>query len=349
MRTLRYAAVISALISVAPAADVVTYTNFIRQTQLPSNVSWDASSAVEESGTRLSDLVINPGGARFDLWTIKSAPLTSYLLDTVYVGTYVPLATVAIRSEDPYPLIKRTRADRPFWVDVTVSGLLTGASDPEASKAVKLLRHVQSYGAGGTGIGIDRSQATMFSQSTIETNGTHGLSYTITSVPGANRLKVRGEERFSVFSLTDSRISEGLSYHVGETQISSDFIQIWPVANGLISGITPNQSYRFKVPAITFTLNDLYPQSTTYAQVYKGPSAIGTVGTVVPGSSLVVDDSQPVDRVLVVDDLSTVFDSDGTWTMELLTSTPFGIDRLAHVTFDLNLTISVNGTVTTVE
>lgn len=41
--------------------------------------------------------------------------------------------------------------------------------------------------------------------------------------------------------------------------------------------------------------------------------------------------------------------SDGVWTMELLTSTPFGIDRLAHVTFTVDRTISVNGSVTTID
>ena len=116
----------------------------------------------------------------------------------------MPLATVALRSEDPYTTIPRTRADRPFAVDVTVSGLLSGASDPAASKSVTFLHHAQSYGAGGTGDSVDRTAATLIEQSTINTNGAQTLSYTVNSVPGTVRTKVRGEERFSVYSLADT-------------------------------------------------------------------------------------------------------------------------------------------------
>jgi hypothetical protein len=35
--------------------------------------------------------------------------------------------------------------------------------------------------------------------------------------------------------------------------------------------------------------------------------------------------------------------------MELLTVTPFGTDRLSHVTFTLDRTIAVNGSFTTIE
>jgi len=121
-------------------ADTVTYTNFIRQVQFPTGVAWDVTVAA--SGTQLSQLAIDPGGARFELSAVKSTPLTSYLLNSVYVGTYIPVSTVAISSEDPYTLIPRTRADRPFSVDITVGGLLNGVTDPDPAKSVKFLRHV---------------------------------------------------------------------------------------------------------------------------------------------------------------------------------------------------------------
>ena len=56
-----------------------------------------------------------------------------------------------IRSEDPYTEIPRTRADRPFEWRSPSMACLHGATDPDASKSVKLLRHVQSYGVKGTG------------------------------------------------------------------------------------------------------------------------------------------------------------------------------------------------------
>ncbi len=330
------------------AAQTPTYTNFIRQYQTPSNVTWDCSDAVAASGTQPSALAINPGGARFDLWTIKALPLTEYLLNTCYVGTYVPLAEVVIRSEDPYPTIRRTRADRPYYVDVTISGLLAGATDPEASKSVKLLRHVQSYGVGGTGVTIDRTQATLLSQAVINTNALQTLTYTVNSVPGADRAKVRGEERFSVFSIADIRPP---TYNVPEIQIASQFIQIWPVADGSISGIASGQQIRYQLPQVTLTANDLYPSCTMYAQVYKGNPQLGVTGTIVPASNLVITETVPQNKTLILKDIdySSVFDADGRWTMELLTSTPFGIDRLAYVFFDLDRTMKVNGTFTTIE
>jgi hypothetical protein len=57
----------------------------------------------------------------------------------------------------------------------------------------------------------------------------------------------------------------------------------------------------------------------------------------------------PTSRELLVDDIQSAFDSDGKSAMECLTESPFGIDRLDYVTFNLNPTITVNGTVTTVE
>lgn len=317
-----------------------TFTNFIRQVQLPDGPDWDVGVAA--SGAVLSPLAIDPGGARFELWTVKATPLTDYLLDSRYVGTYVPLGQATVRSEDPYTTIPRTRADRPFWVDISINGLLSDAGAPDAAKSMKFLHHVQSYGAGGTGVSINRDLATLNSQVMMSQNGTQTLTYVINSVPGADRAKVRGEERFTLFSLPDYQVPQG-------SQLSSMFIQIWPVADGSLAGITNNQLIRFSLPSITVTLNDLYPSSHTYAQVYKGAPQLGTTGTIVPGSSLVINDTIPVSRVLTLSAYDAVFDEDGQWTMELLTETPFGVDRLQHVTFHLDRTIQMNSSVTTVE
>ena len=314
------------------------------------------------SGTQLSNLAINPGGARFDLWTIKSAPLTEYLLDSSYVGTYIPIASVVVDTEDNYgkdltatgpvpvnlpAMLRRTRADRPFTVYVTVSGLLNGATDPVPSKSVKLLRHVQSYGT-GVGIGLDRTQATLKTQSSIAVNGLQTLSYALTGIAGANLNKLRGEERFSVFSLAD--------YQAPESQLASQFIQVWPVADATISGITQDQVVRFAMPSITLAYNDLYPGSQTYAQVYKGEQAAGKTGVVLPGSPKLNTSSEPESVLLTPTNYDHVFNSDGRWTIELLTVTPFGTERLrtaagtsAYVTFTLDRTIEVNGTFTTIE
>jgi hypothetical protein len=341
-----------------------TYTNFIRQTQMPSGVSWDASDSVAAAGSQFSTLAINPGGARFDLVTIKSSPLTEYALDSCYVGTYVPVAQVIIDTEDTYgkdltatgpvPVnlpakLRRTRADRPFTVYVTISGLLSGATDPDASKSVNLLRHVQSYGT-GVGIGLDRTQATLKSQTSITANGVQTLTYALTGIAGANLKKLRGEERFSVFSIAD--------YQAPSSQLGTNFIQVWPIADGTISGIAQDQLVRFAMPSLTLTYNDIYPGSTVYAQVYKGERVAGKVGTVLPGSLKVNTGSEPLTELLTPTNFDPVFNTDGRWTIELVTSVPFGTgteymktasDQAAYVTFTIDRTIEMNGTFTTIE
>ena len=324
---------------ISSTASGQSYTNFIRQVQVSTGVQWDATVAYQ--GTQASSLEVPLGGSRYELWTLLSTPLTSYLLDTKFVGAYVPSASVAIRTEDPYALVPRTRADRPFSVDITTSGLLSGSTFPDASKAVTLLRHVQSYGAGGTGAIIDRTQATLLTQASIGVNGTQTLTYQVTSIPNGDRTAVRGEERFSVYSLADTVSNAPAS------QLASQYLQIWPVARGNIQGITPGQKLRFASPLLTMTVNDLYPSSRVYAQIYKGPAVLGAAATIIPGSAAIVNDSVPQDRVLLIKDYDALLPEDGLWTIELVTSTPFGVDRLSAVSFTVDRTIRVNGNLNT--
>ncbi len=313
------------------------YTNFIRQVMLPLGVQWDV--AVASKGERHSLLPIDLGGSRYELWTVKNSPLTSYLLDSRYVGSYSPTAEVTIRSEDPHSLVPRTRADRPFTVEITIDGLISGLTAPASAKSVKLLRHVQSYGDGGVGENLNRSQASLLSQATISKNGVEKLSYEITSVPSPDLRKATGEERFSVFTVADLLAPE--------SQLASRYIQIWPMADGSIAGITPGEKLRGKMPQLTVTLNDLYPSSDTYVQVYPGGLKSGVEGTRI--FSFQWTRAVPVDKIEPVKDYDAAFKSDGTWTMELLTATPFGIDRLHHVTFEVNRTLRVNTMLSTFE
>ncbi len=318
------------------------YTNFIRQVQLPDgDIQRDV--AVEAAGQIESPLEINPTGARFELHTVQTEPFSSQLLDTRYVGAYVPMADIIIRTEDTASVVPRTRADRPFWVDVTVSGLqeATNTEAPESSKSVKFYHHVQSYGD-GDGTNIDRTQATLTSQVLLNDNKTETLTYSLTVIPGDDRSKVRGEERFSIFSLED--------FQAPESQLASQTVQIWPVANGTISGLSDGETVEFSTPTLTLSITDIYPDARVYAQVYQGNKRDdGHVGTVVPGSAVAVNESVPQNRLLTVSEWDSVITANGTWTMELLTVTPFGIDRLDWVTFNVDRTISVNSSITTTE
>lgn len=318
-----------------------SYTNFIRQVQLPSGVQWDATVAA--TGERNSPLAVDQGGARFELWTVLSTAQKSYLLDSTFVSTYAPAAEITIVTEDPYPLVPRTRADRPFSVDLNVTGLLGSTATVDAAKSVKFLRHVQAYATKGTGDTLDRSQASLLSQVSIDSNGAQKLSFPITAIPGANRAKVRGEERFSVFALADGDIPE--------SQIISRYVEVWPVADASIQGITPGQKIGMQLPKITLTLNDLYPESQTYAQIYPGSVGSVTEGAFIQSSRIPWSSTAPLDAVRQMEgsDYGAFLVKDGQWTIEVVTVTPFGTERLAHVTFELDRMITVNGTVSTIE
>lgn len=339
MKTL-YPLIVAAMIGGSYAdAQTATYVNYIKQIQYPTMLT--KLDYVGPIDTMPSSLAIDPGGARFELWTLRSDMPEATLLDSSFVGTYIPVADVQIVTEDQTAAIPRTRVDRPFQVKLTVSGLLSGDDAPDAAKQVTFLRHVQSYGDGGTGATIDRTQATLVSQSEITQNGTQTFSFSVTAVPGSPRTKVRGEETFSVYSLED--------YQAPKSQISTQTVQIWPIADGSIAGIKQSQTIRYALPQLTVTANDLYPNSTTYVQVYKGNPQLGVTGKILPGSAVSINEAAPVSRTLVVDKYDSVFDDDGLWTMELLTVTPFGIDRLSYLSFTLDRKIKMNGSFTTLE
>jgi len=302
-------------------------------------VIWDMT--VPQTGETLSALPIDPGGARFELWTVDTTGPTSYLLSSNYVGTFIPVVNLVATTEDQTSAVHRTRCDRPYTISYSVVGLRDGELDPPPSKSVDFFWHKQSYGIKGTGENLDRTQAILHDSANIDSNGDVNLNFDITVVPGPNRAKVRGEERFTIYSLAD--------YQVPASELAGQTIQFWPVSDGNITGIEPGQLVRYNLPQLTLTLNDLYPFSTTYAQAYKGSAALGTVGKILPGSALVIDEPVPQDRVLVINDYSEALGEDGVWTIELLTQTPFGIDRLGYVTFNLDRTMKVRLGITTNE
>lgn len=327
------------LLLLSPESHGGDYVQFVRQVQMPDELEWDMS--VEKAGNALSPLAINPNGARFELWAVDSETLASFLLDTTYVNSYIPVAEVNISTEDPYEIIPRTRVDRPFTVEITLNGLVSDPDAPEAAQMVKLLRHVQAYQGKGTGKNVNRGNATLISEGSLSENGDHSLEYPLTSIPGGDREKVRGEERFSVFSLTDENAPESI--------LDSDTVQIWPMAGFNVEGISPNQLVEGPSPHLTVELSDLYPDSWTYLQVYQGSPSLGTDGVLVPGSSVLVDGTIPHDESLTVKDLDSVVRKDGSWTLELVTVTPFGAERLWHTTFQVKRSVRVNSAITTVQ
>lgn len=323
-----------ALLSSRASAAGEGYVNFIRQTQQGTGVVYSVN--VASTGNTGSQGLLETGGALFQLYTVDSSG-KDYLLDQKLVGAYVPTATVSIATQDPYTQVPRTRADKPFTVTVNVAGLVTGvATAPDAAKRVLLEQHVKAYTATKTSYTLaEATSGTPKASSSIYTNGNTVLNFASTSVPAGDPTKANGEEWFVVHALADGAVAQ--------TQIASGKVQVWPVASGGIAGLTNNQVVRSKAPTITVTMNDLYPRSDTYVQVYEGSPALNTTGKVLENRMLVWNDKASRSDVWTYSDYDSVFTKDGTYTMELLTVTPFGTDRLAYVTFTVSRTIEVRG------
>lgn len=342
MKTIAQLSILSLLAVSSAAGQDNGYTNFIRQTLLETSppLYWDMSVATD--GERMSLVPVDLAGSRYELWTVKTgSEPKSHLLDVAYVSAYAPVATMTIRTEDPYEgAIPRTRADRPFHVDIDVQGLLSGPLDPAGSKSVRLLRHVQSYG-NTDGANIDRTQAILHSQAILDRNGTTTLSYPMTSIPGTDRRAIRGEERFSVFTRNDDGTTD--------QQLVSRYVQIWPVPSASISGVAPGEVVRVHLPTLTVSVNNLYPTSYTYTQIYKGAPALGTEGDRIAAAQLQIDQATPEDRVWTSESYGALITGDGQWTVEVITESVFGTERLAYVTFEVDRTLEVNSMISTAE
>jgi hypothetical protein len=379
-------------LGVAAAQTEITFTNFIRQVQLPNGADMFVRG-LQPSGTASSPLEINPNGARFELYSVRSAPLTEYLLNTTYVGATVPTATIVIDTEDPvgrvipatgdasgYPdyknttflttkmmpsnslsVVRRTRADRPFKVYVVTGGYSKATNAPASHKSVDFCRYQQSYGTTIMGEGLDRSQAKLVSPS-LPQFSTEGVQSSTTGIPdsvefplskiaienpNADRRYIKGEETFTVWSLNDTQIS---GQTIAPNKLASQYLQIWPMSRGKISGITTDQKVRFSLPKVTFHYDDTYPNSHTFAQIYKGELRDNVQGSTVPGSDKT--NTSPHSESYLEStgaDFDSMFDSDGRWTMEILTVSAFDTIRLDYVTFTVDRSIEVNGSFTTIE
>jgi hypothetical protein len=310
------------------------YVNFVRQTQQSTGVVW--SMTVTPEGTAASQGLLESGGSLFQLWTIKQDTGAEYLLDQKLVGAYMPSASITIQTLDPYTLRPRTRADKPFTVTVNVAGLVSGTNIQDAAKRVLLEQHVKNYSGNVTSFTpAQATSGTPRASASIYTNGATVLNFAASSLTAADPTTVGGEEHFVVHALADGAFTQ--------SQIASANVQVWPVASASIAGLKDGDRVRSKAPQLTVVMNDLYPRSSTYLQAYKG-----TVGTTVDpiliaGVGKELDQSTSLSDTHTVSDYDYVFPEDGQYTIELLTETPFGTERLDHVTFTVDRELKING------
>jgi hypothetical protein len=260
------------------------------------------------------------------------------LLDEKTVGKHLPEATITLRSEDTYQP-PRTRADRPYSYSLSLRKLADpldprgGVSSAKVERSFKVYHpdlHVPFPNGSGQGI---YSEAYQFNR-----NGDFTDSSVYQLLPFERPTKAIGEETFT------ARVPLGTTGQ--QATIGSATIQVWPLCEATVDNIEAGKRY-IGVPAdARVTLKDLYPDSVTYAQIYKGEPALGRVGTVIGSSVVSFNTYAPQNAVVPLTVPPAALGSDGTYTIEVLTVTPFDNrvpERVAQVSFEIDRTIQVRG------
>jgi len=252
-----------AITSLATADDVPYVNEIIQVIENPidaNNPTLRYLTPLAASGTSAAPEGVM-GRSIFQLWTVHETTGADYMLDEKTVSSYHPQAEISITSADPYKAVPRTRVDQPFTVSYNVSGIVT--DDPEVQEAAKSVifdHRVTAYDE-GEHEADDNATYTTHDHDPITQNGESSLADIVTELSGSDLTKVSGEEIFSIYANPDFGV-------VGASLLASQRVQIWPVANGSISGVDPNQKYAL-VPTIDVTTVDLYPTSDTYLRYYK--------------------------------------------------------------------------------
>lgn len=266
------------------------------------------------------------------------------LIDEITVGAHLPDATLRLRSEDPYHP-PRTRADQPFAMELAVRKLADPGDPLGGIGKVRLDRDFKLYHPtlhvpypNGVGQG-SYDESIQFSK-----NGDFADPAVYQILPVERPTKACGEETFT------ARVSLGEAGP--EATIASSTIQIWPVCEASVEGIEPGRRYAGVPPQARVVCRDLYPDSVTYAQIYKGPPALGTSGRIIGSSVVSFNTYAPQDAVVPLIMSENDIPEDGIYTIEVLTVTPFHKrrpERVTHVSFEIDRTLKVRASMFTSE
>jgi hypothetical protein len=288
---------------------------------------------------------------------MAGAKTMAELLDPKLIRAYAPNASVNIITEDSYvrgdPLssnyVRRTRADRPFSVTLHVGGLIAN-SPSKAEHDVYFSCQGRKYDPVSFS-GRDQAQF-LITEADLQ-NGNTTMSSLYHQL-GSPMLKDGcGEQTYTFVRYA----ADG----VPETILAQPKLEIWPVASASIINITPSQVFIDRIPAVVLSLKNLYPDSYTYAQLYSGPSVLGTSGATIRDterrygahynpSQVDLPANVPQTLSLSIDDLSNYTANDGSYTLEIITETPFfgrAPERLAAITFEVDRVISSRRQITT--
>ena len=325
------------LLAVQPASA----ENIIRQTQLTSGLQYDQITN-DDDGNAITYLPIEAGGASYDLFARGSAwDTTLYYLDTKIVGHYMPDASIQIITSDWFHqwinpgLPPRTRADQPYQLAISVSGLIAG--DPTASAAAQqvLYTHVgQNYNTSY----VPGTNAEYTIASFYMGNSSPSFTPIYTSLTPMAPTKAMGVETFTVSSLADASIPD-------VAILDEAVLVVWPISEATVEGVADGEELRDALPALTIRYKDLYPLSLTYVQVYAGAPALGTVGTTIDSTVRWHNTTVPQDEIISIENWEDIVPLDGQYTIEVLSVTPFDNwepERLKYFTFDVNRRVNIN-------
>ena len=287
-----------------------------------------------------SAMPVPEGGSEFDLWAVLTPTpsiLNNWSTEDVWthignkvVTGYLPQGTLKITTTDSYNQaegIRRTRVDEPFTLTTTIAGLQPNDEDaPPAAKKVIFDHRVSLTPLTETVLLPDPTQTPeLASQGDIITNGSEPEVY-LGRIPSDDIYTTSAIETFSVVALAD-----------GETAslvLSTAQIEIWPLTSATFNNINQAGVYS-AMPDFTIDLTNVYPDSDTFLQLYSGPYVEGMTGTKLNGG-LVHRDSKTSNATLAFNMLESSLPNQGTYTIEVITVTPFGTDavRGGHLTFD---------------
>lgn len=321
--------------------------NIIRQTMLDSGLQYQLITS-QDQGSDTAFLPMNAGGSSFELYAYGSAWDTNlYFLDRKVVGHYLPTATIDIQTQDWYhdwfdaSQPPRTRADKPYTLAISVSGLTADPTAPRAAQEVLYTHLGQNYEEDYVpGDNVEYILASYYMG-----NQSPNFTPVYTLLTPMAPTKAMGIETFTISSLTDETVTES-------SILANEMLVVWPVSEASIAGIEEGETIRDSLPNIVARYVDLYPLSWTYMQIYPGEEALGTVGEVFGGSIRWHNTIVPQNEVVGIENWEDMIPNDGTYTVEVLTLTPFdnwAPERLAHLTFSVNRKVTVNGQVITSE
>lgn len=332
---------------------------WVRQTDLATGQIYD-TPIVGTGGSYTAPVRVNETGSLYELFARGTAWDTNvYLLDTKLIGTYNPVVSVTIDTEDDYvrgdptgtTFVKRTRADRPYTMNIHVEGLVD-ASTSTAERTVYLAVNGRNFDA-TTYSGLNQPQY-LLDDSNLE-NGDYVFGPLYHQLNSPTVSSGNGEQSFTIVRYA--------SYLVPDTILMQPKIEIWPVPVATAANVSPGQVFIDRIPSIVVSFQHLYPDSRTYVQLYKGGQVLGTVGTLVNGTErrfgrhynpeqVEEPTNVPQSFSISIDDLSNYTPDDGHYTLEVITHTPFfnrAPERLFHVTFEVDRVITSRGQISTRE